>query len=73
MLFLNAGSGKLVNRYSLVHDALEREVYESQPEQPDGHRGLQGKRPDPGSVERGPGEHRQGTGEAYRSSSTLRP
>ena len=28
MVFVDAASGKLVNRYSLVHDALDRKVYE---------------------------------------------
>ncbi len=30
MLFLNAGSGKLLNRYSMVDNAIERHVYEQQ-------------------------------------------
>ena len=29
MLFLDASTGKLVNRYSLIHDGLYRELYES--------------------------------------------
>ncbi|GAB3260896.1 M4 family metallopeptidase [Nocardioides dilutus] len=31
MVFLDANTGKLVNRYSLVHDALDRELYEISP------------------------------------------
>jgi hypothetical protein len=29
VLFLDASTGKLVNRYSLIHDGLYRELYES--------------------------------------------
>ena len=31
MVFIDADTGKLVNRYSLAHDALDREVYEASP------------------------------------------
>jgi Zn-dependent metalloprotease len=31
MVFVDANTGKLVNRYSLVHDALDRELYEISP------------------------------------------
>ncbi|GAA1927732.1 hypothetical protein GCM10009737_31960 [Nocardioides lentus] len=32
MVFFSATTGKLVNRYSMVHDALERRLYESSPD-----------------------------------------
>ena len=35
MVFLDADSGKAVNRYSMIHDALDRELYEESP----AHRG----------------------------------
>ena len=34
MVFLDADTGKVVNRYSMVHDALDRELYETSPTTP---------------------------------------
>ena len=32
VVFIDANTGKLVNRYSLIHNALDRELYESSPD-----------------------------------------
>ena len=32
MVFVNADTGKVVNRYSMIHDALDRELYEESPD-----------------------------------------
>ena len=32
MVFVDADTGKVVNRYSMIHDALDRELYEESPE-----------------------------------------
>ncbi len=32
IVFMEAGSGKVLNRYSMIHDALERELYEVSPD-----------------------------------------
>jgi len=32
MVFLNADTGKIVNRYSMIHDALDRKLYEDSPD-----------------------------------------
>ena len=32
MVFVDADTGKVVNRYSMIHDALDRELYEVSPD-----------------------------------------
>ena len=34
MVFVDADTGKVVNRYSMIHDALDRELYEDVPRPP---------------------------------------
>ena len=46
IVFVNAHVGKVVNRYSLVHDALFRRAVRAEHRQP----GLAGRRPFPGSL-----------------------
>ncbi len=63
MVFLDATSGKLVNRYSLIHDALYRELYEEKY-----HRsGLKWKEGDafPGRLDADQQNEVLGTGESY--------
>ncbi len=56
MVFVSATTGKIVNRYSVVDDALDRELYEADAAaQP--HAGVGGGRRAPGHPQRGPGEH----------------
>lgn len=63
MLFIDAATGKLVNRYSLIHDGLYRELYESTY----ARKGLQWKEGDkfPGRLDVDQQNEVLGTGESY--------
>ena len=63
MVFLDATSGKLVNRYSLIHDALDRELYEESYTR----KGLKWKEGDrfPGRLDQDQQNEVLGTGESY--------
>jgi Zn-dependent metalloprotease len=63
MVFVDAASGKLVNRYSLVHDALERRVYE-QSYAPESLVWKEGD-PFPGNLNEDQQNIVNGSGEAY--------
>ncbi len=54
MVFVDADTGKVVNRYSMIHDALDRQLYETSPDtEPVWEEGD----PFPGGPQRGPAEH----------------
>ncbi len=63
MVFLNADSGKVVNRYSMIHDALDRELYQGSPAPED----LVWEEGDdfPGSLDEDQQRLVVGTGESY--------
>ena len=62
MVFLDANTGKLVNRYSLVHDALDRDVHEASPATPPI---WQEGDPFPGALNADQRNLVEGTGESY--------
>lgn len=63
MVFLDATSGKLVNRYSLIHDGLSRELYEESYSRK-GLRWTEGDR-FPGRLDQDQQNEVLGTGESY--------
>ena len=67
MLYLNAGSGKLLNRYSLVDDARERHVYERSydPNNPTATEVYKEGDPVPGSLNQDQQNIVRASGEAY--------
>jgi Zn-dependent metalloprotease len=67
MLYLNAGSGKLLNRYSLVDDAMERHVYERSydPSNPTATEVYKEGDPVPGTLNQDQENIVRASGEAY--------
>ena len=64
MVFLSATAGKLINRYSMIHDALEREIFEQQYDE--AHKVFdEGDGDDPDSLNEDQRNIYEGSGEAY--------
>ena len=63
MVFVDANTDKVVNRYSTVHDALEREIYEQT--YPDGKVFDEGDGDDPNTLNTDQHNIYDGSGEAY--------
>jgi Zn-dependent metalloprotease len=67
MVFLDASTGKLLNRYSLVHDALDRQLYEASgtPQAPKYTLVWEEGDPFPGTLNEDQANEVDGTGDSY--------